>query len=167
MKKIKLCIWIICTILSFNSCAPLKDPIIISNADISSYKYIYITPTQVITSSSGGIVANQFGVYDTTDTKSINPSDIISGVLLKQGYIIIPHLNSELFNDTLIVNYGESGRRNRGLGYTIEVTIQFISAKTNELIYSCTAEGQGSKETDDIRIAINRALSSIPSKKIK
>ena len=49
----------------------------------------------------------------------------------------------------------------RGLGYTIEVTIQFSSAKTNEMICSCTAEGQGETEADDIRQAIRRALTSL------
>ncbi|KDS29372.1 hypothetical protein M097_1388 [Phocaeicola vulgatus str. 3775 SL(B) 10 (iv)] len=86
---------------------------------------------------------------------------MIAGILIKQGYIILPELKSELANETLIVNYGESGRRNRGLGYTIEVTIQFSSAKTNEMICSCTAEGQGETEADDIRQAIRRALSSL------
>ena len=61
----------------------------------------------------------------------------------------------------MIINYGESGRRNRGLGYTIEVTIQFVSAKSNELICSCTAEGQGETETDDIRQAITRCISGL------
>jgi hypothetical protein len=56
------------------------------------------------------------------------------------------------------VNYGESGKRDRGLGYTIEVTIQFISAKTHTQICSCTAEGQGETEADDIRQAITRCF---------
>ena len=46
-------------------------------------------------------------------------------------------------------------------GYTIEVTIQFVSAKSNELISSCTAEGQGQTEADDIRQAITRCLSAL------
>lgn len=58
----------------------------------------------------------------------------------------------------MIVNFGESGRRNVNLGYSIEVTIQFLNAKTLNPIVVCTAEGQGSTEADDIRIAINRAL---------
>ena len=103
----------------------------------------------------------QYGIYGSSTTKSVNPSDVIAGILIKQGYIILPELKSELANETLIVNYGESGRRNRGLGYTIEVTIQFSSAKTNEMICSCTAEGQGETEADDIRQAIRRALSSL------
>ena len=93
-----------------------------------------------------------------------NPSDVISGVLIKEGFIILPELKPELSNETLIVNYGESGRRNRGLGYTIEVTIQFISAKTKQMICSCTAEGQGETEADDIRQAIRRALDGLFSK---
>lgn len=70
----------------------------------------------------------------------------------------MPESNPQLLDETLIVSYGESGRRNVNLGYSIEVTIQFLSAKTNMPVCVCTAEGQGSTEADDIRIAINRAL---------
>ena len=98
-------------------------------------------------------MANSYGI-----TKTSNPSDLIAGILIKQGFIRLPELNSRLLDETLIVNYGESGRRNVNLGYSIEVTIQFLSAKTNMPVCVCTAEGQGSTEADDIRIAINRAL---------
>ena len=40
-------------------------------------------------------------------------------------------------------------------------TIQFISAAANELVSSCTAEGQGETEADDIRQAIRRALNGL------
>lgn len=100
-------------------------------------------------------------MYGSTESKSVNPSDVIAGALIKKGFIIIPELSPELQNKTLIANYGESGRRKKGLGYTIEVTIQFISAKSYETVCSCTAEGQGSTEADDIRIAINRAMSAL------
>lgn len=43
----------------------------------------------------------------------------------------------------------------------MEVTIQFISAQTNSLVCSCSAEGQGETEADDIRMAITRCLSTI------
>ena len=39
--------------------------------------------------------------------------------------------------------------------------VQFISADTNELLCSCTGEGQGETDADDIRQAINNALSSL------
>lgn len=128
------------------------------------FKYAYISPTKELTSSTGSAYGGQYGIYGSSTTKSVNPSDVIAGILIQKGYVILPELNPELAKETLIVNYGESGRRNRGLGYTIEVTIQFISADTNQMICSCTAEGQGSTEADDIRQAIKRALDGLFAK---
>ena len=124
------------------SCTALRLPVIVKNAPIETYKYAYISPTKELTSSSGGTYGGQYGIYGSSTTKSVNPSDVIAGELIKEGFIILPELKSELSNETLIVNYGESGRRNRGLGYTIEVTIQFISAETKQMICSCTPESQ-------------------------
>jgi len=163
MKIIKI-FTIIIAVFFMSSCAPLKVPTIIKNDSIEGYKYIYITPTSNLTSSSGGVYGGQYYTYGATTSKTVNPSDVITGILTKKGFIRIPELKPELVDETLIVNYGESGRRNRGLGYTIEVTIQFVSAKTNALICSCTAEGQGETEADDIRQAITRCLESLLSK---
>lgn len=160
MKTIRL-ITIILSAILINSCAPLKAPIIIKNDAIEGYKYVFISPTSNLTSGSGGVYGGQNGVYGTSTSKSVNPGDVISGILLKEGYTRIPELKPELSDKTLIVNYGESGKRNRGLGYTIEVTIQFISAKTHTQFCSCTAEGQGETEADDIRQAITRCLSGL------
>lgn len=144
------------------SCATLKTPTIIKNDNIQKFRYIYILPTNSLTSSSGTTIGNQY----YTSSKTVNPSDIISGILSKQGFIRLSDLKNELMDETLIVNYGESGRRNTGLGgYTIEVTIQFVSAKSNTLISSCSAEGQGSTEADDIRIATNRCLNTLINQK--
>ena len=161
MNTIKKVFFVVCSILILGSFAPLRLPVIVKNAPIETFKYAYISPTKELTSSSGGTYGGQYGIYGSSTTKSVNPSDVISGVLIKEGFIILPELKSELSNETLIVNYGESGRRNRGLGYTIEVTIQFISAKTKQMICSCTAEGQGETEADDIRQAIRRALDGL------
>lgn len=139
-------------------CGTLKSPIIQQNEPISTYKYFFITPTAELTSSSGGVYGSQYGVYGGSTTKTLNPSDVISGTLLKQGMVRLPELDQNLLDQTLIVNYGESGRRNLNLGHSIEVTIQFLSAKTHSVVCVCTAEGQGLTEVDDIRIAINRAL---------
>lgn len=147
-----------------NGCAPLKPAVVIKNSSIENYKYIYISPTNSLTSSSGGVYGGEYGVYGATTSKSVNPADVISGILVKEGFIRLPELKSDLTDQTLIVNYGESGRRNRGLGYTIEVTIQFVSAKSNEIISSCSAEGQGETEADDIRQAITRCLAALQSK---
>lgn len=165
MNTIKKVCFVVCSILMLGSCAPLRLPVIVTNAPIETYKYVYISPTKELTSSSGGTYGGQYGIYGSSTTKSVNPSDVIAGELIKEGFIILPELKSELSNETLIVNYGESGRRNRGLGYTIEVTIQFISAETKQMICSCTAEGQGETEADDIRQAIRRALEGLFPKK--
>lgn len=151
-----------CCLLMFVSCSrALYQPVIVRNAPIETFKYAYISPTKELSSSSGGTYGGQYGIYGYSTTKSVNPSDVIAGMLITEGFIILPELKSELSHETLIVNYGESGRHNRGLGYTIEVTIQFISAETKQMICTCTAEGQGSTEADDIRQAIRRALSSL------
>lgn len=115
-----------------------------------------------MTSSAGVTISGQY----YSSSKTVNPSDVITGVLTKKGLIRLPELKPELINETLIINYGESGKRKTGLGgYTIEVTIQFISAKTSSLVCSCTAEGQGATEADDIRQAITRCLESLLSEK--
>ena len=163
MRIFKFWISIACAAIMFSSCA-LKAPVIVKNAPIEGYKYAVITPTKELTSSTGGTYGGQYGIFGSTTTKSVNPSDIISGELIKNGFIVLPELQSELNSKTLIVSYGETGRRNRGFGYTIEVTIQFISADTHELVCSCTAEGQGETEADDIRKAIRRALSGLFNK---
>ena len=144
-----------------NSCGTtLKVPTIVKNYNIKEYKYIFISPTGSLTSGSGATYGRQY--YSAT--KTVNPSDVIAGILSKEGFIIVPELKPEIINETLIVNYGESGRRNVAFGYTIEVTIQFISAKSHSLISSCTAEGIGATEADDIRQAITRCLTGLLQK---
>ena len=162
MKTIRFLAIILVSIL-INSCAILKPPTIIKNDTLENYKYIYISPTNSLTSSSGATYSGQY----YSSSKSVNPSDVITGILTKEGFIRIPELKDELTDQTLIVNYGESGKRNiaGGLfGYTIEVTIQLISAKSHTLICSCTAEGQGETEADDIRKAITRCLTGLLTK---
>lgn len=148
----------------FFGCSSLKQPIIQQYEPVTSYRYFYITPTTGLTSGNGGVSGTKYGVYGGSITKSLNPSDVISGTLIKQGMIRLPQLDPNLLDQTVIVNYGESGRRNLNLGYSIEVTIQFLQASTHSVVCICTAEGQGSTEADDIRIAINRALEPLFNK---
>lgn len=154
---------LILSLLTFG-CASLRPATSIKNGSLDSYRYFYITPTNSLTSSSGATISGQY----YSSSKTVNPSDVITGILSKDGLIRLPELKPELTDETMIINYGESGRRNTGLGgYTIEVTIQFISAKTSSLVCSCTAEGQGSTEADDIRQAITRCLNELTPKGTK
>lgn len=141
----------------------ILEPVsVVLNDSIEPYTYFYITSTEVKTSSSGNIYGNAYGVYGSSSSRSTNPADIISGNLIKKGLIRLPELKSELIDKTMIINYGETGRRSTGGGgYTIEITIQMISAKSNKVVCVLTGEGQGETEADDIRIAINRCLDKL------
>jgi len=151
-----LVVLIICTVI-LSGCASMRPPVINTYDDsIHNYRYFYVSPTGDYTSSSG-VYGNQYGVYGGT-TKSINPASIISGILFKNGFIQVNEVSPQNVKETMIVNFGETGRRNVNLGYSIEVTIQFVSASTQKPICTCTAEGQGDTEADDVRKAIHRAL---------
>lgn len=158
--KYKSLLAILCVALSIlaSGCASMRPPVVntYNNDSIANYKYFYVSPTGDYTSSTG-VYGNQFGVYGGR-TKSINPSTIISGILFNNGYIQVNEVNPKNASETMVVTFGETGRRNVNLGYTIQVTIQFISAATQLPICTCTAEGQGETEADDVRKAIQRAL---------
>lgn len=142
MTSLKRLIFAVCSVLMLGACAPLRTPVIVKHAPVEMFKYAYISPTKELTSSTGSTYGGQYGIYGSSTTKSVNPSDIIAGILIQKRYVILPEIKPELAKETLIVNYGESGRRNRGLGYTIEVTIQFISADTNQMVCSAPQKGR-------------------------
>ena len=156
MKKLKFA-FCVCLSIIFTSCYTLKSPIINQISSLDDYTYFYVTPTQDLTSSAGVTISGQY----YSSSKTVNPSDLISGYLIKQGYVRIPTIEDDKKHKTFIVNYGESGRRNLFLAYSIEVTMQFISASNHNIICVTTAEGVGDTEADDIRIAINRALDAL------
>ena len=132
MKLYKFITYISCLFL-VTSCAQLKPVTTIQNGKVHDYKYIYISQTKSLTSSTGTSINGQY----YSSSKSVNPRDVISGILAKEGFILLPELKDQLSRETLIVNYGESGRRNTGLGgYTIEVTIQFVSSESNSIVSS-------------------------------
>ncbi len=85
MKHVSHLYIILCSVLTvlISGCASMRPPIIntYNNDTILNYRYFYISPTGEYTSSTG-VYANQFGIYGGT-TKSINPSTIISVILLK------------------------------------------------------------------------------------
>ena len=153
MKKRNLFLSYIVVILFFTGCVSLKDVSVYKNEEISEYKYALINSTESLTSN--------VGTTYVSEGKTVNPRDIISGYLMKRGFIIVTEISDDIKDKTLIVNYGESGRRNVLFGYTTEVTLQFISAGTKNLVCSSTAEGIGDTEADDIKKAITRALEAV------
>ena len=125
---------------------------------LDGYRFAVIPST----GSKNSTLTSVYNGYGASTSQSTNPRDIIAGVLLKKGYIILSEVDKNYIDKTIIVNYGESGKRKTGLGgYALEVTINLISAKTYQPLCSCISEGQGSTEADDIRIAITRCLASL------
>jgi hypothetical protein len=121
---------------------------------------VYVIPTSGVTSSSG-VYGNQYGVYGGS-TRTVNPSEVISGYLMKKGYTPLPSVDPSLADNTLIVSYGYTGRRQLSIfSYASCVMIQFRDAKTHELVATCEGEGCGEDETEDILQAIYSALGVI------
>ena len=91
------------------------------------------------------------------------PDDLIEGILLKKGIVRLNELPEQERENYLISKFAISGKRsvNFGMGYTMEVTIILMNAKTLDIVYSCTAEGIGSTEVDDVRSAIINCMSSL------
>ena len=154
-KTVFIAFMVFCVVLA--SCTTLQPASVIKNDNISDYQYLIVNGTSSLTSGTGQTIN---GVYYSV-SKSVNPSDIISGYMAKKGFVILQEADENLSDKTLIINYGESGRRDVFWGYTTEVTIQFISLKTKRLAFSTTAEGMGSTEADDIKEAITRALNAL------
>ncbi len=151
-------------IVVMQSCAILQEPTISKKGSIDDYQFVVIPETGSLSSSTGGVYGNQYGTYGGTTSKSINPGSVIEGYFLKRGILSVDEVRPEHVEKTLIVKYGQGGKRfvAGGLGgYTLEVTILVLDAQTMSVIYSCTAEGQGSTEADDIREAIDRCLSKL------
>ncbi len=155
---------LICLVSVFAGCAILQEPEVTKHENIENYSYALLPNTRTLVSSTGGVYGNEYGFYGGSATKEVNPRDVIGGILLKRGVLSTETVQPEHRSETLLVKYGESGRRDvaGGLGgYTLEVTIVMVAADTNEVVYSCVAEGQGETEADDIRKAIHRCLSGV------
>lgn len=148
-------------VIFLTGCSALKAPVVtrFNNLSISDYKYFYVVPTSNISSSSGVYIN---GVGETTVT-SVNPADVISGFFFKNGFIRVHEVLPENASSTMIISYGETGRRMIDLMYSTEVTIQITDASTQSLIAVTTAEGKGLTEVDNIRIAIINALTPLIS----
>jgi hypothetical protein len=146
---------ILALILTLAACAqlaPLPEPIVMQSADLSQFKYVIIPDEDKVTWAS------------KWSLKEFSPDDYIEDLLMKRGIIRLYSVKPDnaTKENTLAVNYSASGQREIMLGmggYTVEVSISLLSAQTMSPVYTCTAEGIGSTEVDDIRVAITRCLS--------
>lgn len=154
MKTLKITIIVLCSLLLFSSCNTqklLQETTLVQNQPIEGYKYIYVQPSSTISSNIGYVGGTAYGVYGASSNRSVNPNDVISGFLIKKGYIKLPEITPNLASQTLIINYGELGlRKLNALAYATKIIIQIISAETNEVLCTSEAEGCGETKSDDI-----------------
>ncbi len=138
LKFSKLCFSMI-FIFGVTGCAILKETEMKRFQNMDSYKYAFIVQTQNMISGAGsGYVGyGTGGGFSSSASKSVNPSDVIAGILMKKGYIVLDNADKKV--ELFIVKYGQGDKRNvlGGIGgYTLGVTIQMIDAKTQDL-YLC------------------------------
>ena len=108
----------------------------------------------------GVVIGNQYGVYGGTSAKSTDPCDVITGFLIRKGYIRVAEINDNNRSETFVINYGEVGRRMGFFCDNIEIVLQFISASTSDVFCTVSGEGSGETEADVIRVAIERCLNT-------
>ena len=92
-------------------CAVLQEPQVKRFHDMNGYKYAIIPQTASHTSGSGGISYDMgFGmVASGAVAKSVNPGEVIAGILMKKGYIVVDKSDRD---GAFLVKYGQGDRRN-------------------------------------------------------
>jgi hypothetical protein len=145
-------------------CGALKPTTCTVHPDFYKYRYVYIMPTGSVTASTGVHSSYDRSYVSGGVTKTTNPADLMSGYLMQKGFTILPQLDQTKLSETLVLSYGETGKRSVGFLWLSDATsiiIQFRDAQTNELIASAEAEDYGSTEADNIRYALTSALDAI------
>ena len=158
MKKV---FYLSIAVLLFSSCIVLSPTTITRNRSLNDYKYFYVTPTAERNSVSGSTYGNQNGVYGSTSSNSVSPSELIAGYLMNRGYIRVPEVKEENAKQTMIINYGDGNSREGLDEFAIEVTIQILDAEKNSVICICRADAKAGTEAKAIRRATEKCLNEI------
>lgn len=132
---------------------------------LSAYQYFHVNDTNILTSTDGFVSGNQYGTYGYTTSESLDPAEIIAGFFTKKGFVSLPYSLTGYPEKTFIVTCNESGRRVGLLGYSIEVTLQFIDAQTNRPLINVTAKGPMDSEVNSKRRAIENCFKLIYNEK--
>ena len=161
MKKI---LFIFIAALALTGCGALKPTTCSVQPNFFKYRYVYIMPTGSVTGSTSVYTSYVDNRVHGGVTRTANPSDIMSGVLMQKGFTILPQLDQNKLAETLVLSYGETGHRDVGflwLSTSTSIIIQFRDAQSNDLIASAEAEDFGSTEADNVRYAVQKALDAI------
>jgi hypothetical protein len=135
--------------------APLAIPTL---ADAFGWEMSFI-----IIGALGFVWAGLWLFLYTSPSKSrfVNPSELITGYLMKLGYSALPSIVPDLAEHTIVVTYGNTGTSSVLVAKS-GVIIQVRDAKTHQLIATSEAEGTSLEdETYAVKRAIYRALDNI------
>jgi hypothetical protein len=150
--------------LAATACGALKPTTSSVHPSFYTYRYVYVMPTGSVTGSTGVYSSYDRSYVSGGKTRTTNPTDLMAGYLMQKGFTVLPQLDQTKLAETLVVSYGETGKRSAGFLWLSDATsiiIQFRNASTNELIASAEAEDYGSTEADNIRYALTSALDAI------
>lgn len=149
--------------LLFTSCLSVGPTSISRNGSLDGYRYFYVTPTAERSSINGDTWGNRNHTYGTTTSSSVNPADLIAGLLMGRGYVRVHEVKKEDAAQTMIINFGDGNMREGGFfeEHAIEVTIQILNGQTNDLIVVCKAEEKANNEAKATRFAIEKAINEI------
>ena len=101
MRALKHIAFFLFCIITLCSCSKkLLPPTVEAKESIRNYKYAYVTGTDPLVTGSGTMVS---GIYLSSQS-SANPKDIITGRLVKEGFVILPELKEELLEETIITD---------------------------------------------------------------
>ena len=163
MKKIYSFLLLCAGVVLFASCLSIAPTSISRNGSLEGYRYFYVTPTSERTSVNGDVWGGKHGTYGSTTSNSINPADLIAGLLMGRGYVRVHEVKKEDAAQTMIINFGDGNMREGGFfeERAIEVTIQILNGQTNDLIVVCKAEEKANNEAKATRFAIKKAINEI------
>lgn len=150
------------SIIALSSCSVAKYSQFHQNKTLDGYHYFYVNETSSLTSGHGLVLGGSYGIGGGSTSNSVNPADVITGYMVKHGFVRVASDDEKHINQTIRITCGESGRISYGLGSSaLEMTIQFIDASNEEIILTSTAAGFGETLGDDVRIAIKHCMENI------
>ncbi len=133
-------------------------PTVVIKGDLNQYKYVYVIPTSGTTSSSGiSTSVHIWGPFFTTignGTSTANPSEVLSGFFMKEGFTVVPSITPEITNKALIVSYGFLGAD----GLYSKIILQVTDANTHETIASYETSGKALDEAEQVSRALDYAM---------
>ena len=88
--------------VALTACGALKPTTCSVQPTFYKYRYVYIMPTGSVTGSTGVYTSYIDDRVHGGVTRTTNPSDIMSGMLMQKGFIVVPQLDQNKLAGTLV-----------------------------------------------------------------